>query len=162
VGEDIEKLENLDLVDKVVLNGLVDYVITNDVNGRTIGIVDVVKRVTFSGEELVSVGGGFPLSKGMEEKLNWINRYASVRLVFGKTPIDPTKVEETIIESYFGKARAEYAHQYSDLTGYLWTDEGFQVGGHDLMKIFESHQGEYAHVEIEIYKKKDRNRLPRM
>lgn len=27
---------------------------------------------------------------------------------------------------------SEYYHQYSDLTGYLWTDERFKAGGHDL------------------------------
>lgn len=72
-------------------------------------------------------------------------------MVTGKTPIDPTKVEETIIESIYGEAEAEYSHRYSDYTGYLWTNEEFKVGGHSIPDILSSHKGEYIHMEIELY-----------
>lgn len=45
----------------------------------------------------------------------------------------------------------EYYHRYSDYTGYLWTEEEFKCGGHDLLKILEGNMGKYIHIEIELY-----------
>lgn len=36
-------------------------------------------------------------------------------------------------------------------TGYLWTEEEFKCGGHDLLKILEGNMGKYIHIEIELY-----------
>ena len=38
---------------------------------------------------------------------------------------------ETKIVSMMGEVESQYYHRYSDLTGYLWTDEAFKCGGHD-------------------------------
>ena len=40
---------------------------------------------------------------------------------------------------------------YSEITGYLWTDEVVKIGGHDLLKEFETHLGKYLYMEIEYY-----------
>lgn len=146
--------ENMEFIDRVILNGKVGYVPTEDDNDSTIGVLNVIKQVTFKGEVLVDTSTGFPLSKGMADKLGWTKNYASVRLVTGDTPVDPTKVEEIIIQSYYGTALTQYSHCYSDCTGYLWTDEKFTVGGHDLMALLETFKGKYIHMEIEMYKEK--------
>lgn len=144
--------DNMQLVEKIVLNGKVGYVKTEDENYETLGVINVIKKVTFKGEELVDLGSGFPLTKKMEDKIEWMHHYASVMFVTGDTPIDPTKVEETIIQSYYGEVDSAYHHRYSDCTGYLWTDEEFKVGGHDIIKILGNYVGEYIHMEIELYK----------
>lgn len=148
----IGNFENMKLIDRIILNGKVGYIPTYDENFETIGIVNVIKRVTFAGEVLVDKNSGFALTKSMEDKLGWSNNYASIRFITGDTAIDPTKVDEIIIESYYGKAVAKYNHCYSDCTGYLWTEEGFIVGGHDIPQILKSHIDKYIHMEIEIYK----------
>ncbi|QPK89806.1 hypothetical protein IEN91_05040 [Bacillus velezensis] len=144
--------EKMKLIDKIVLNGKVGHVFTNDNNSKTIGVLNVIKRVTFAGEELVDEGSGFPLTKEMEDKIGWCKYFASVKFVTGNEPIDPTKVDEKIIESYYGDAEAKYRHHYSDFTGYLWTDEGFKVGGHDIPNILSGYLDRFIHMEIEIYK----------
>jgi len=148
----IGNAENMKLVDRIILNGKVGYVNTGDENGETIGVQNVIRKVTFAGEEIVDINSGFPLTKEMEDLLGWGVNFASVRFVTADVPVDPTTVEEKIIESYYGGAKAEYYHRYTDLTGYLWTNEGFEVGGHDIPKILENYVGQYIHMEIELYK----------
>lgn len=151
----IGKPEDMSLVEKIILNGIISECSTNDDNGSTIGVKSVINTSTFSGENIIIEDTGFPLTKEMEDRLGWReNKFASVRFVIGSSPIDPTKVEETIIESIYGNAKGEYNHHYSDYTGYLWTDEGFKVGGHDVPKILTANKGKYIHMEIELFENK--------
>lgn len=48
----------------------------------------------------------------------------------------------------------EFGHAYSEITGYLWTDESLVVGGHDLLREINSHTGKFIHLEIEYTKEK--------
>jgi hypothetical protein len=41
-----------------------------------------------------------------------------------------------------------YFNAYSEITGYLWTEESLMIGGHDLLEIFRSHVGHYLVLEI--------------
>lgn len=50
-----------------------------------------------------------------------------------------------------GKASALYSPIYSEITGYLWTDEELRVGGHDLLKELDSFIGKYLILEIEVH-----------
>jgi hypothetical protein len=148
----IGKHENMKLVDRIVLNGIVGDVTTGDDNYATLGVKNIAKVITFNGEEIVVNNGGFALTKEMAKKIGWGDYYASIRFVTADQSIDPTKVEEIIISSYYGNVDCEYYHRYSDYTGYLWTDEEFKVGGHDLIKILSNYIGKYIHMEIEMYK----------
>ena len=93
-------------------------------------------------------------SKNLEDICGWVHKYASIQMLTGKTPIDMDHIDETKIVSMMGEVDSKYYHRYSDYTGYLWTEEEFKCGGHDLLKILESHLGEYIHIEIELYNKK--------
>lgn len=90
----------------------------------------------------------------MEDKCSWRNNYASIQMLTGDTPIDIDHIDETKVVSMEGDIESRYYHRYSDYTGYLWTEEDFKCGGHDIPKILQSHLGEYIHMEIELYKKK--------
>lgn len=79
------------------------------------------------------------------------DRYASIQMLTGDTPIDMDHIDETKIVSMEGITESEYYHRYSDYTGYLWTEEEFKCGGHDLLKILEGNMGKYIHIEIELY-----------
>src|SRR5437868_3327415 len=45
------------------------------------------------------------------------------------------------------QGRINHSH-YSEITGYLWTDENLMVGGHDLLDELRSHKGSFVHLEI--------------
>lgn len=145
--------EDYKLVDTIILNGIVVMCDTHDENGSTVG-VQVVQRVRrLNGEVKETVVGSFPFTKEMEEKCGWLRRYASIQMLTGDTPIDVEHIDETKIVSMEGDVESKYYHRYSDYTGYLWTEEGFKCGGHDIRKILASYIGKYIHMEIELYEK---------
>ena len=50
-----------------------------------------------------------------------------------------------------GEAEAEYSHAYSEVTGYLWTDEELKIGGHDLCEELKSYEGKYLILLVEVH-----------
>lgn len=157
IGEEImNKIgyhEEMKLVETIILNGIVGLCDTYDENGQTIGIKIIQKVKRLNGEYIDTVVDSFPFTKVMEDKCGWRNKYASIQMLTGDTPIDIDYIDETKIVSMMGEVESEYYHSYSDYTGYLWTDEKFTCGGHDIRKILKSHMGEYIHIEIELYEK---------
>jgi hypothetical protein len=51
-------------------------------------------------------------------------------------------------DEMLGEGDATFGARYSEDTGYLWTDEELNVGGHDLLGELESHEGRYCLLEI--------------
>lgn len=66
---------------------------------------------------------------------------------------EKTKIElqESVLKKYFGALDCEYGDHYSEITGYLWTDEELKLGGHDLLDELRSHIGKYIYLEIEVH-----------
>jgi hypothetical protein len=62
------------------------------------------------------------------------------------------ELQEWFIRYLFGDAEAEYQSNYSDYTGYLWTDENINVGGHDLLSELRSQRDKFCHLEITYHK----------
>lgn len=145
--------EGYRLFDTIILNGKIGYCATCDENYRTIGVQTIKKEKRLNGEVIDSIVNDFPFTKEMEYKCDWGNCYVSIQMLFGDTPIDLEHIDEVKIISMEGNVESEYYHHYSELTGYLWTDEGFKAGGHDIPKILESHNEEYIHMKIELYRK---------
>ena len=143
--------DKVKLAETIILNGIIGTCDTHDDNGSTIGIKVIQRVKRLSGEYIDTVVDSFPFTKAMEDKCGWRNKYASIQMLTGDTPIDINHIDETKIISMMGEVESEYYHCYSDYTGYLWTDEEFKCGGHDIPKILRSHMGEYIHMEIELY-----------
>ena len=144
---------DLKLHDTIILNGIVAMCRTGDENYETIGVKTIKQVKRLNGAVTETVVSEFPFTKEMEERCDWWHSYASIQMLTGKTPIDMDHIDETKIVSMMGEVDHKYYHQYSDMTGYLWTTEGFKCGGHDIPKILEGHMGEYIHMEIELYKR---------
>ena len=49
---------------------------------------------------------------------------------------------------FIGGIEADFNPRYSEITGYLWTDEELNVGGHDLMAELKSNVGKWLILEI--------------
>jgi len=56
--------------------------------------------------------------------------------------------------SITGLAKVDYEAHYSEYTGYLWTDEEFIVGGHDLLEELRTYSGKYLILNIEVHDEK--------
>ena len=59
--------------------------------------------------------------------------------------------EQFLRYMYAGEAECEFNARYSDITGYLWTDENLIIGGHDLLEEIRSHIGSYLILQIEVH-----------
>ena len=140
--------EDLSYVDSIIINGRIAWV--DHDHDRYIGIQEMKSIPTFAGEKIV-VTHEFAFSPDMENRIGWGRKAVSVRMAFADSEINPHTVKEDRILSYYGLLDKEFAPVYSDLSGYLWTEERFQVGGHDLLAIFKDHAGQWIHIEIDIY-----------
>jgi len=88
----------------------------------------------------------------LADNLDGIQRkQVTVRYWLSAEPMSREDAETSVLKVLDGTLDARYAAQYSEATGYLWTDEWFKVGGHDLLAEIGAHDGEWLHMEIEIH-----------
>lgn len=93
------------------------------------------------------------LAETLHDDLSVYGSYLTVRYYTGPVPVeDPTK---EFIKQLYGageltpqESNIKYDMAYSEYTGYLWTDEEINVGGHDLLTELKSHVGRYLYMEI--------------
>lgn len=62
------------------------------------------------------------------------------------------EAQEDFIGTLMGRAESRFCARYSDITGYLWTDEDLKVGGHDLVNELKSSEGRYLIFQVEVHK----------
>lgn len=89
-----------------------------------------------------------PLAERISDDLERHGRYASVRYWTADAPMGDDEINEAAVRSMLGEAEARYRVAYSDVTGYLWTDEDINVGGHDLLEELKGQAGRYLLLEI--------------
>ena len=89
---------------------------------------------------------GDPLAKRVEGDMWQHGRKLSVRYWIAPKPINRKLRRDMIIKE--GEGFADFGHRYSEITGYLWTDEDLMVGGHDLIGELRNYVGQYVHLEI--------------
>lgn len=62
-------------------------------------------------------------------------KMVSIRYFISDKPMKSIEeAEVNLLKTLDGATDVEYLPRYSEYTGYLWTDEEFKVGGHDLLK----------------------------
>jgi hypothetical protein len=89
-----------------------------------------------------------PLAETIGDCLDKHGRYASVRYWTAAWPVADDDLVESSVRALLGELEAEYSPHYSDVTGYLWTDEDIMVGGHDLLEELKAQAGRYLLLEI--------------
>ena len=124
------------------------------------------------GEELLGIapiylkGGRVQiLAEQIYEDLPYGSNLVSVRYWIIDHPFQVPNREVLDImtmESYYGIGEADYGAHYSEITGYLWTDEEFILGqkntyrgtGHNLIAELKSAIGKYLYLEIDLHDSK--------
>jgi hypothetical protein len=89
-----------------------------------------------------------PLAETISDDLDRFGRYASVRYWTADVPMGDEAIMESAVRAMLGEADARYKSAYSEITGYLWTDEDINVGGHDLLEELKTQTGRYCLLEI--------------
>ena len=90
------------------------------------------------------------LSDPFAEELEWMaGKQVCVRYWITDKEATLEAAQEQFIKRLFGAADVEFFARYSDITGYLWTDENLKVGGHDLLEELKSSEGLWLILEVE-------------
>jgi hypothetical protein len=90
-------------------------------------------------------------SEPLAERLSHLSRQRiSVRYWTSnqEAPIDVVKTEA--IKTLMGYADIDFGARYSEITGYLWTDNDLNVGGRDLLRELESASGKWLVLEVDV------------
>ena len=96
-----------------------------------------------------------PLAEIIADAISAHGNYLSVRYYVADTPLGEEEPTEAFFDGLYGLGSAEYWIRYSEITGYLWTDESVVVGGHDILAELKAAAGKWLWMEI-VY-----NKLPK-
>lgn len=95
------------------------------------------------------------VKRPLADELEWMMRkIVTVRYWVSDKEITKEEAEEAFMSELMGVTSGNgFRVRYSDLSGYLWTDEEINVGGHDLINELRSSVGKWLILEIEAHKK---------
>jgi hypothetical protein len=90
-----------------------------------------------------------PLAEVLEGQIR--NKQVTVRYWITDKPCSREEAIEDHARQLMGIADTSYDVHYSEITGYLWTDQECKIGGHDLIGELEDSAGKWLILEIEIH-----------
>lgn len=93
-----------------------------------------------------------PLCEVFEDSL--ARKLVTIRYWITDTQATKEQAQESFIRKLYGETYCKFGARYSELTGYLWTDEKCQIGGHDLIKELKSYIGKWLILEVNIHEEK--------
>lgn len=91
---------------------------------------------------------GQPLAERLEEIQS---RNVTARYWVCEEKCTKEEAQDSFLRSVMGFCDINVGARYSEITGYLWTDEDLQIGGHDIIEELRSYLGEWLILEIEIH-----------
>jgi hypothetical protein len=80
-------------------------------------------------------------------------RHRNVSVKFAITSKPAESIEHVAVEILYGHMIADNSGRYSEYTGFLWWDEEFKIGGHDLLNQIRGCVGKYLILEVAIGEK---------
>ena len=91
------------------------------------------------------------LKDPLVEELKWMARKrVSVRYWITDKPCSINEASVAAMMTAMGDADVNLQSFYSEITGYLWTDEDLVVGGHDLLEELKSSAGKWLILEVRV------------
>lgn len=88
-----------------------------------------------------------PFAELFDEKFN--RKIVSVRYWISEKEMEKQQLTEEHLKSISGAVDATYYSRYSDYTGYLSTEQGAKVGGHNLLSELSFNMGKFIYMEID-------------
>lgn len=74
--------------------------------------------------------------------------YLSTSYYVSDVPLSEEQLQIEFLKCLDGDATAQYAVMYSEITGYLGTEQDLTIGGHDLLAELRSYEGKYVWLKI--------------
>lgn len=107
-------------------------------------IAGMVNRSNGEPDELLTVGG--------ESVSKFIAKFYGRKVwciwAVNDTFLNPSEIMEDHIKKIIGATYTNIGAVYSELTGYLWTNDTGKIGGHDLIDNLSCYHGKYAFICI--------------
>lgn len=107
-------------------------------------IAGIVKPCSHEPDSLITIGG--------RSIAKFINEFSGRKVwcvwAVNDTFLNPSEIQEEHIKKFTGSASANYGAVYSELTGYLWTDDEGKIGGHDLVESMSGYTNKYGFICI--------------
>jgi len=91
----------------------------------------------------------YPLAEEFERELQ--GNQVSVRYWISDAEKTKEQIQEGALKTIMGIVDADYGDRCSEITGYLWTDEELNIGGHDLLSELSSYKGKFVYLEIDVH-----------
>ena len=91
-----------------------------------------------------------PLFERIKDTARPNGRTIYVRWWFSDKQASKEELSTEVAENVLGASELEFGARYSEVTGYLWTDNEFKVGGHDLNVELGSLRGKWVHLELDV------------
>ncbi|MNP20812.1 hypothetical protein D3C76_1134040 [compost metagenome] len=91
---------------------------------------------------------GQPLAERLEEIQS---RTVTARYWVCEEKCTKEQAQDSFLRHVMGFCDVDHTARYSEYTGYLWTDEYLNVGGHDIIAELRSYIGEWLILEIEVH-----------
>lgn len=86
----------------------------------------------------------------LTDELSWISgTQVTIRYWVSDKQVTKDEANDTFMQICMGGSRVRFSAHYSELTGYLWTDEDLIVGGHDLLDELKSYEGKWLIMEVD-------------
>ena len=81
------------------------------------------------------------------------NEFVNIKYYISDVLKQKEEIEEEYLKQLLGSMDAKYWVAYSECTGYLWTTEDLQVGGHDLLEELKDSVGKFLYMSIDLVEK---------
>jgi hypothetical protein len=89
------------------------------------------------------------LREPLAEELSWMHgKKVCIRYWITNKECSKNEAAEAAMLIMIGAANVILEAAYSDITGYLWTDEELNIGGHNLMTELKSNVGKWLILEV--------------
>jgi hypothetical protein len=75
----------------------------------------------------------------------------TIRYYISDVEVSLDEANKLHLNSLFGKADVDYKIVCSEITGYLWTDEKLNIGGHNLLNELKTFAGKYLILLVEVH-----------
>lgn len=132
----------------------------NDNKYYCFGKLSEEKDAEYSCEYEIRVAG-IELIDTLADLLKQKGNYVSCKYYLTDEKVEGTleDLEEQYLQSILGVGDVDYNHNWSEYTGYLWTELDFTIGGHNLGDelLKAVHKGRYLYMTVEFHEKPKSN-----
>jgi hypothetical protein len=90
------------------------------------------------------------LAEAVMEDIEKHGNVLTVRYFITKESIPEDMVIPELLKTLAGWGDAKYAMVYTEMTGYIYTEEDLLIGGHDLLAELKNNLGKFCQLEIQF------------